>query len=92
MGINIDGRSQSGCPGVVQKRPEFDVVVGMVMCDENVSQRREPHTGFEELECNTVTSINHVRHALVHEQICRRARRYALTKGSALGLNVPPSL
>ncbi len=75
--IGIDGCAQPGRPGVVEQEPEFRIVVGMMVGDEDVAQRRQRELGVRQLEAHPVAGIDDVRHVVIDEQIGRRTRYVA---------------
>ena len=83
--IGVDTAAQSGRPRVVDERAELEVVVGMMVRDEDVAQRRQRQAGLHQLEGDPVARVDHIRHVAVDDQVRARRRRIGGDSRAALG-------
>src|SRR5205807_991772 len=79
--IGIHRRSQPNRPGVVQQQAKFRVVVGVVVGDEDVAQRRKRKLGLNQLEAHAVAGVDYIGGAVVDDEIGGWTRRVTAANG-----------
>src|SRR5262249_59890418 len=68
---HVDRFVQTRYPNVVKQRAEFQIVIRMMVCNENRAHLLRRNSGLDQLPCDTVSAIDHVRSVVDHHDICR---------------------
>ena len=67
----MDRRRQPCRPGIVDEIAVFEIVVGVVVADEDVLDRRDRHAGGDQLAADAHAAIDHDRRVVDDQQIGR---------------------
>jgi len=66
----MDRRRKSRGPGIIDEIAVFEIVIGMVMADENVSHRFQRHARGDKLATDAHPAIDHERRVVHDHEIC----------------------